>query len=361
MLPEGEHRVLRNRARRREDDESAPDPPIGSSGVILARAPLRLPLGGGGTDLPSYYRRQGGFILAASITKYVYVAVNRPSADDLIRLKYSRSEEVASVEELLHDLARPALRHLDIKRNIEISSMADVPAGSGLGSSSTYLVALLTALLALQRRTMTTHELAELSCLLEIDVAGHAAGKQDHYTAAFGGISMLEIKPDGTVDVQPARISITTLEELRNGLVLFFTGLTRTADVILQDQVARTEKEDGAVLDSLDEVKELGYRIRAALETDDLEAFGELLDVHWRRKKQRSSAISNPCIDEWYELGKRNGALGGKLVGAGGGGFLLFYCPAEHRHQLRHAMARTGLKEMPFDFDHYGAKVLVSL
>ncbi|MDX6375217.1 MAG: D-glycero-alpha-D-manno-heptose-7-phosphate kinase [Nocardioidaceae bacterium] len=329
--------------------------------MILARAPLRLPLGGGGTDLPSYYRRQGGFILAASITKYVYVAVNRPSADDLIRLKYSRSEEVVSVDDLLHDLARPALRHLDVDRNIEISSMADVPAGTGLGSSSTYLVTLLTALLALKRETLTTHELAELSCHLEIDVAGHAAGKQDHYTAAYGGINALEIKPDGTVDVTDAGISITTMEELRNGLVLFFTGLTRTADVILREQVVGTEKEDGAVLDSLDEVKELGYRIHATLQTDDLEAFGDLLNVHWKQKKRRSKAISNPEIDQWYELGRRNGALGGKLVGAGGGGFLLFYCPAEHRHQLRHAMARTGLREMPFDFDHYGAKVLVSL
>ena len=268
---------------------------------------------------------------------------------------------MATVEELLHDLARPALRHLQVERNIEISSMADVPAGTGLGSSSTYLVTLLTALLALKRQAMTTHDLAELSCHLEIDVAGHAAGKQDHYTAAFGGISALEIKPDGTVDVQQAQISTTTLEELRNGLVLFFTGLTRTADVILREQMTRTENEDGAVIDSLDEVRELGYRIRAALETDDLDAFGELLDVHWQRKKCRSNAISNPQIDEWYELGRRNGALGGKLVGAGGGGFLLFYCPAEHRHQLRHAMARTGLREMPFDFDHYGAKVLVSL
>ncbi len=329
--------------------------------MIVARAPLRLPLGGGGTDLPSYYQREGGFILAASIDKYVYVTVNRPAADDLIRLKYTRSEEVATVSELLHDLARPALQHLGIDRNIEISSMADVPAGTGLGSSSTYLVALLTALLALTRETLTTQELAELSYHLEIDIAGHAAGKQDHYTAAFGGITALEIKPDGTVDVQRPPISITTMEELRNGLVLFFTGLTRTADLILNEQVRRTGTDDSAVIDSLDEVKELGYRIRAALETDNLDAFGELLNVHWGQKKRRSDAISNPQIDAWYEEGLRNGALGGKLVGAGGGGFLLFYCPAEHRQGLRHAMARTGLRETPFHFDDYGAKVLVSL
>lgn len=329
--------------------------------MIVSRAPLRVPLGGGGTDLPSYYRRHGGFILAAAIDKYVYVCANRPGGDDLIRLKYSKSEEVERVADIRHDLARPAFEALGIENNIEVSSMADVPAGSGLGSSSTYLIALLTALHALQRRQISTHDLAELSCHLEIDVAGHAAGKQDTYVAAFGGLVALEIKPDGHVDVQNVPLSVTTLEELRNGLVLFFTGLTRTADVILRDQHERTERDDAEVLDSLDGVKELGYRIRAALETDDLDRFGALLDEHWQQKKRRSGAITNPKIDEWYELGRRNGALGGKLVGAGGGGFLLFYCPAGERHRLRHAMVGAGLREMPFDFDHYGAKVQVTL
>ena len=329
--------------------------------MIVSRAPLRLPLGGGGTDLPSYYRRHGGFILAAGIDKYVYVCANRPGGDDLIRLKYSRSEEVHRVSEIRHDLARPAFEALGIDRNIEVSSMADVPAGSGLGSSSTYLIALLTALHALQRRQISTHELAELSCHLEIDVAGHAAGKQDTYVAAFGGLLALEIKPDGAVDVQKVAVSVTTLEELRNGLVLFFTGLTRTADVILRDQQVKTDHDDQEVLDSLDGVKELGYRIRAALETDDLDRFGALMNEHWQQKKRRSGAITNPQIDEWYELGLRNGALGGKLVGAGGGGFLLFYCPAGERHRLRNAMTGAGLREMPFDFDNYGAKVQVTL
>ena len=329
--------------------------------MIVARAPLRLPLGGGGTDLPSYYERRGGFILAAGIDKYVYVCANRPAGDDLIRLKYTRSEEVATVDELLHDLARPALHALGVTSNIEISSMADVPAGTGMGSSSTYLIALLTALHALQRRQIPTQDLAELSCHLEIDVAGHAAGKQDHYMAAFGGLTVLEIKPDGTVDVQPLAISRTTREELRNGMVLFFTGLTRVADLMLSYQVEQTRRANEAVLDSLDEVKELGHRIKAALELDELDRFGELLHEHWRQKKRRSSAISNPRVDEWYEMGRRAGALGGKLVGAGGGGYLLFYCPAEHRQHLRDTMAGVGLREMPFDFDRYGAKVTVSL
>jgi len=329
--------------------------------VIVSRAPLRLPLGGGGTDLPSYYRREGGFILAAAIDKYVYVCANRPAGDDLIRLKYSKSEEVSRVSALKHDLARPAFAALGIESNIEVSSMADVPAGTGLGSSSTYLIALLTALHALQRKQITTHDLAELSCHLEMEVAGHAAGKQDTYVAAFGGLLALEIKPDGTVDVANVPVSVTTLEELRNGLVLFFTGLSRTADVILRDQQQRTDRQDQDVIDSLDGVKELGYRIRAALETDDLDAFGALMNEHWQQKKRRSGAITNPQVDEWYELGIRNGALGGKLVGAGGGGFLLFYCPAGNRQRLRHAMARAGLREMPFDFDTYGAKVQVTL
>jgi len=329
--------------------------------MIVARAPLRLPLGGGGTDLPSYYRRNGGFILAAAVDKYVYVSANRPAGDDLIRLKYSRSEEVATVAELRHDLARPAFEALGVEDNIEVGSMADVPAGTGMGSSSAYLIALLTALHALQRRQISTHELAELSCHLEIDIAGHAAGKQDTYVAAFGGLLALEIKPDGTVDVQKVAVSVTTLEELRNGLVLFFTGMTRVADLILRDQQVRTDRDDQEVVDSLDGVRELGYRIRAALETDDLDAFGGLMNDHWQQKKRRSGAISNPQVDEWYELGLHNGALGGKLIGAGGGGFLLFYCPAGQRHRLRHAMTRAGLREMPFDFDTYGAKVLVSL
>lgn len=329
--------------------------------MIVSRAPLRLPLGGGGTDLPSYYSQRGGFILAAGIDKYVYVNANRPAGDDLIRLKYTRSEEVATVDDVRHDLARPALEILGIASNIEISSMADVPAGTGMGSSSTYLVALLTALHALLRRQIGTHELAELSCHLEIDVAGHAAGKQDHYMAAYGGLTALEIKPDGTVEVEPLVVSITTMEELRNGLVLFFTGMTRVADIILRDQVERTERDDAAVLDSLDEVKELGYRIKSALETDDLEGFGQLLHEHWQQKKRRSDAISNPQIDGWYDTGRRAGALGGKLVGAGGGGYLLFYCPAGRRHELRDTMARVGLREMPFDFDRHGAKVAASL
>lgn len=329
--------------------------------MILARAPLRIPLGGGGTDLRSYYEREGGFILAAAINKYVYVCVNRPAADDLIRLKYTRSEEVYRVDQVQHDLARPAFEALGIENNIEVSSMADVPGGSGLGSSSTYLVCLLTALHALQRRQISTHDLAELSCHLEIDLAGHSAGKQDHYTAAFGGITALEIKPDGVVDVQELPISITTREELRNGLVLFFTGLTRRADAILLAQHDQTNREDPEVIGSLDAVKDLGYRIRGAIESDDLESFGHLLNEHWQQKKRRSTAISSPRLDEWYDLGLRHGALGGKLVGAGGGGFLLFYCPADKRDGLRAAMTKAGLREMPFDFDRVGAKVLVSL
>jgi D-glycero-alpha-D-manno-heptose-7-phosphate kinase len=329
--------------------------------MIVARAPLRLPLGGGGTDLASYYSRHGGFILAAALNKYVYVCVNRPAADDLIRLKYSRSEEVQRVDELQHDLARPAFESLGITGNIEVSSMADVPAGTGLGSSSAYLVVLLTALHELVGRRLAPQELAELSCHLEIDVAGHAAGKQDHYMAAFGGLTALEIKPDGTVDVQEVALSVTTREELRNGLLLFFSGVTRKADDILRAQNEGTERDDRQVLDSLDEVKALGYRIRAALESDDLAAFGGLLHEHWEQKKRRSGSISSLALDEWYELGRRNGALGGKVVGAGGGGFLLFYCPAAERGRLRSAMTEAGLREMPFDFDRLGAKVLVNL
>jgi D-glycero-alpha-D-manno-heptose-7-phosphate kinase len=328
--------------------------------MILARAPMRISLGGGGTDLPSYYSRYGGFILSAAINKYVYIYVNRPSADDYIRVKYSRYEEVQRVDEIQHDLVRPALELLNVNGSIEIVSMADVPGGTGLGSSGTYLVALLTALFELKREKVPTQALAELACHIEMDLAGHPVGKHDHYLAAFGGITCLDIQRDGKVTVTPLDISITTTEELRNRVLLFFTGITRRSQDILQEQKRDTEAEDPVVVDSLHRTKELGYRIKEALEHCDLDRFGLLLDEHWQNKKRRSGKISDPRIDRWYEIAKENGALGGKIIGAGGGGFLMLYCPNETKVAVRRAMAAEGLREMPYDFDFEGAKVLVN-
>ncbi|MGA9768313.1 MAG: galactokinase [Blastocatellia bacterium] len=328
--------------------------------MILARAPYRISLGGGGTDLPSYYREHGGFILSAAVNKYLYIYVNRPAADDFIRLKYSRYEQAVSPDEIEHDLVRPALKLLNLGGSLEIASMADVPAGTGLGSSGTYLVALLTALYELKREKVPTQAMAERACHIEMEIAGHPAGKHDPYLAAFGGFTCLDIDTDGRVKVTPLDISITTVEEFRNNVLLFYTGLTRSSSDILEAQRQDTERKDSAVVESLHHTKELGYRIKEALEQGDLERFGVMLDEHWQNKKRRSAKISDARLDRWYETVKSCGGLGGKIMGAGGGGFFMFFCPNQSKARIRKALAEAGLREMPYDFDYEGAKVMVN-
>ena len=283
--------------------------------MILARAPFRISLGGGGTDLPSYYAQFGGFILSAAISKYLYIYVNRPSADEFIRVKYSLYEQVGSPDEVQHDLVRPTLKLLGLGGSLEMVSMADVPAGTGLGSSGTYLVALLTALYELKREKVPTQALAETACHIEMNLAGHAVGKHDHYLAAFGGLTCLDIETNGRVKVSSLDISLTTAEEFRNNVLLFYTGLTRPSRDILESQKLETERGGAEVVDSLHRNRELGYRIKETLEKGDLERFGFLLDEHWQNKKRRSSQISDPRIDEWYSLAREQGALGGKIIG----------------------------------------------
>jgi D-glycero-alpha-D-manno-heptose-7-phosphate kinase len=328
--------------------------------MILSRAPYRISLGGGGTDLPSYYGKHGGFILSAAINKYLYLYVNRPAADEYIRLKYSRYEQVSSRDEIQHDLVRPALKLLDLGGSLEIASMADVPSGTGLGSSGTYLVALLSALYELKRDRVPTQALAEQACHIEMELAGHPAGKHDPYLAAFGGITCLDIATDGKVVVTPLDVSVGTVEAFRHNILIFYTGLTRASGEILEAQRKDTERGDATVLDSLHYTKELGYRVKEALEQGDVERFGLLLDEHWQNKKKRSAKISDPKIERCYELLKENGGLGGKLMGAGGGGFFLCYCPGRSKARLRQIFAAEGLREMPYDFDYDGAKVLVN-
>jgi D-glycero-alpha-D-manno-heptose-7-phosphate kinase len=328
--------------------------------MILTRAPFRISLGGGGTDLPSYYSQFGGFILSAAINKYLYIYANRPAADDYIRVKYSRYEQVSSADEVQHDLVRPTLQHLKLNGSLELVSMADVPAGTGLGSSSTYLVGLLTALYELKREKVPTQVLAETACHIEMNLAGHAVGKQDHYLAAFGGITCLDIAVDGKVKVTPLDVSITTVEDFRNSVLLFYTGIVRSANDILEAQKQDTQCKAPEVLDSLHRTKELGYSIRDALAAGDIERFGRLLNEHWENKKRRSAQISDRRIDRWYEIARENGALGGKIMGAGGGGFFMFCCTNGRKADLRQAMAAEGLREMPYDFDFEGAKVLVN-
>jgi len=328
--------------------------------MILTRAPLRISLGGGGTDLPSYYRRHGGFILSAAIDKYVYIALNRPQADELIRVKYSQSEEVDSPDELQHDLVRPSLKLLGIDRRVEIASMADVPAGTGLGSSSTYLVALLTALHELTRARTSSRDLAELAFYVEEELAGHPVGKQDHYLAALGGITCLEIDCDGTVQASPLELSTGTAEELNAQTLLFFTGISRSATAILEQQKQDSTASRRAVIDSLHWTKEMGLVIRDALLRGDVAQFGGMLHEHWQNKKRRSDRISVTEVDRWYDAARDAGALGGKLVGAGGGGFLMLYCHNGTKNDVRTVLAAEGLRELSYRFDHEGAKVLVN-
>jgi D-glycero-alpha-D-manno-heptose-7-phosphate kinase len=328
--------------------------------MILSRAPYRISLGGGGTDLPSYYSKYGGFVLSAAVNKYLYVYVNRPAADDFIRLKYSRYEQVTTPDEIEHDLVRPALKELGLGGSLEIASMADVPAGTGLGSSGTYLVGLLTALYELKREKVPTQALAEQACHIEMELAGHPAGKHDPYLAAFGGFTCLDIDAGGRVTVSQLNISASTAEEFRGSVLLFYTGLTRSSNELLESQRQATERGDAAVVESLHQTKELGYRIKEALEKGDLEGFGLLLDEHWENKKRRSSKISDPRLDQIYEIARGCGGLGGKIMGAGGGGFFMFYCPNQSKARVRKALAEQGLREMPYDFDFEGAKVLVN-
>jgi D-glycero-alpha-D-manno-heptose-7-phosphate kinase len=322
---------------------------------------MRLSLGGGGTDLPSYYGRHGGFILSASIDKYVYVYVNRPAAGDLVRVKYSRYEEVERIEEIQHDLVRPALDLLGVRSNVEIASMADVPAGTGLGSSGTYLVALLLALHELKRERIPTQALAELACHVEMDLADHPVGKHDHYMAAFGGITCLEIATDGRVRVTPLDVSRTIADEFRSRVLVFFTGISRRSDSILAQQRTDSISEDPTVIDSLHRTKELGYQIRAAIEAGQLDEFGQLLHAHWENKKRRSTSVTTSRIDELYGLARSAGATGGKIIGAGGGGFLMLYCPDRTRNSVRQVLSKVGIREMPYRFDFEGAKVMGNL
>lgn len=329
--------------------------------MILTRAPLRLSLGGGGTDLPSYYSRFEGFFVSAAIDKYVFVAVNRPATDDLIRVKYSRSEEVVKPSQVDHDLVREALDAVGITRNVEIVSMADVSAGTGMGSSGSYLIALLLALHTLKRDHQPRWALAEEACDIEIRRAAHPVGKQDQYVAAWGGLNCYSIATDGHVDVQPLRIPSYALEDLMQCLLLFNTGETRQASAILGRQKADTERGDDAVVSSLHRTKELGCKIKAALEEGNLVEFGELMHCHWQAKKSRLDQISSTWVDRIYDIARHNGAIGGKLVGAGGGGFLMLLTPHESARKVREAVGAEGLRHVPFTFEMEGAKVLLDL
>jgi D-glycero-alpha-D-manno-heptose-7-phosphate kinase len=326
--------------------------------VILTRSPLRISLGGGGTDLPSYYSQFGGFLLAAAINKYVYVTINRPFAEGIV-LKYSKIEKVFKIEEIQHPILRECIKSLMLKTpQIEVSTIADIPSGTGLGSSGSFTTALLKALYTHRKMTVHADELAKLACEIEIDILHEPIGKQDQYISAFGGISTFDFHQDGGVTVKPLKLSPDTMFDLEDNLLLFYTGTTRNASDILREQDDKSKSRDNEMIQNLHQIKKLGLCSRDALLDGDTHAFGVLMHEHWLTKVKRSSDISNSHINDIYDLGRANGAVGGKVVGAGGGGFLMFY--AEDRDRLRKKMKENGLTELRFSFDFEGTKVVLS-
>jgi len=325
--------------------------------VIITRTPLRISIGGGGTDLPSYYRDHGGFVISAEINKYVYISVNRHFFPGYL-LKYSETEHADSIESIKHRLIREALTTFPPDRPLEIVSVADVPAGTGLGSSGTFLVGLIHALAAHEHRIADAEMLARSAVEIEMVRLNEPVGKQDQYIAAYGGLLCQEYNQDESVKVYPLKLSENSLHELRDSLMLFFVGTTRSASSILQDQKKKSEQGDSSMIESLHFTRQLGREIQTVLESGDIPRFGELMHEHWLRKRQRSAGMSNNRIDELYELARTaGGAIGGKLVGAGGSGFLLFQ--THDRSRLRKVMKNAGLSEMDFSFDFEGSAVML--
>jgi len=326
--------------------------------MIIARSPLRISLGGGGTDLPSYYKKHGGFLLAAAIDKYVYATVLRPFSPG-VYLKYSKIEHVNHINDVQHPIIREVLKEMKLDTpQIEITTLTDIPAGTGLGSSGSFTTALIKGLFTHYRREIHPKELAELACKIELENLKEPIGKQDQYIAAFGGITSFTFVKDGEVISENLKISTDTLHNLEDNLLLFFTGISRSASSILLDQDKRSINNDSEITKNLHYIKELGLQSRDALIAGELENFGHLMNEHWEHKRIRSSGMTNDFIDDIYNKALQNGAVGGKLVGAGGGGFLMFY--ASDRSKLRAAMNKYNLEEVRFSFDYEGTKIILS-
>lgn len=324
--------------------------------MIITRSPLRISLGGGGTDLPSYYQDHEGFLVAAAVDKYVYINLHKTFTQELI-IKYSKLERVKTIDEVQHPIIRESLRHLGIDiPYLEITSMADISAGTGLGSSGSFTTGLLKALYAHRNHPIHPQALAEEACYIELNILKEPIGKQDQYIAAYGGLTCFQFHKDGLVKAWPLKVSSETLYALEDNLLLFFTGYSRSASIILKKQDDECHQNHQAMVENLHFVKELGLKSKEALEQGDLQLFGELMNIHWRYKKERSQSMSNPKINLWYEHALKNGAIGGKIVGAGGGGFLMFY--TEEPIKLRKAMNDVGLQEMRFRFDFLGTRVI---
>ncbi|MCE5270130.1 galactokinase [bacterium] len=327
--------------------------------MIIARAPLRITLGGGGTDLPSYYSRFGGVVIAAAINKYVYICLNRSSTDTSIKIKYSESESVLNLESIKHPFFKEALDLFQIRDNIEIASLADIQSGTGMGSSGSFLVALVSALAAYKKQNLSAAEVAEMAFEIEAVRLGMPVGKQDPYIAALGGISLINVSTQGKVKASRLKLGNKFFEELRNSMLLFYTGLRRRSRDILLDQKEKTENADNRMLDNLHRVKELGEQMKQALFSEDIETVGRLMDEHWKNKRARTGAITNPEIDKWYATAMAKGALGGKILGAGGGGFLMLICnDLQTRKRVTDAMLEEGLHGVDYEIETEGVKLL---
>lgn len=327
--------------------------------MIVTRTPLRIPLGGGGTDLPPYYSEYGGFVVSAAINKYVYITVHQ-QVEKTIRISYSRTENVSCVDDIEHPIVREALKLTGLGPGLEIVSLADLPSNTGLGSSGAFAVGLLQALHAFKRENVGPQQLAEEAFHIEAELIGDPVGKQDQYIAAYGHITKFEIEPDGSVHATRMNLREDVLEQLENDTMLFYTGLKRSASEVLTSQKQNLQRREAGVAESLHEIKAIGYKIATALEEGNLASFGRLLDSHWQAKKRTSGLITTSDVDCWYDLAMSNGVLGGKLMGAGGGGFLMFYCPNPYRTSLRKAMANAGLTEMRFALDQAGSTVILN-
>ncbi len=327
--------------------------------MIITRAPVRIPLGGGGTDLPSYYSKRGGALISAAISKYIYATVNK-RFESSIRLSYSKTEIVNSPDEIQHPIVREALKLVGLDDHLEITTIADVPSSTGLGTSSSFTVSLLLALHTYKHEYIPRQALAEEAFHIEHDLLQEPVGKQDQYLAAFGGITTLDIEKSGYVRVGSVWLTDDAIDQMESNLLLFYTGVRRSASEVLADQNKAAEENERDVLKRLDAIREIGVEIRHAFQTGNLRRFGELLDEHWQTKKRLSNKVSSPEIDRWYQIARENGALGGKIMGAGGGGFFMFYCD-NSKAKLREILAAEGLRGMRFRIDRDGAKVLFNL
>jgi D-glycero-alpha-D-manno-heptose-7-phosphate kinase len=327
--------------------------------VIVSRAPFRFSLGGGGTDLPAYYREHGGFVVSAAIDSYMYVTANRRFYPSL-RLAYSETEIVSSVAEIRHPIFREALRMTGIESGIELTSVADLPSNSGLGSSSSFTVALLNALHSYKREFVSPARLASEACELEMVRLGEPVGKQDQYIAAYGNVTALSIARDGSVEVQPVPVRVGVLEALEQHLLIMYSGVERPAKLVLTEQSERVQQAEPAVLEGMHRIKALGREVYELLVSGKLERYGELLDEHWQHKRKLASRMTDTALDEHYGAARQAGAVGGKLIGAGGGGFFMLYVRPAERPRVQAALAARGLRPLRFRFDLDGARILLN-